>query len=173
MPTRKPPSINADFRDLLCALSDAETEFLVVGAYAVAVHGHPRATKDIDIWVKASRENAPRVMSALRQFGAPLAGVVEADFRSEGVGLQIGREPNRVDILTKISGIRFDEAWPNRLESNLDSDTRASFIGLDDLLRNKRSAARPQDLADVDALERLIGLRSKARQKKRPRNKRG
>jgi hypothetical protein len=144
-----------DFLDLLRALADAEARFLIVGAYAVGVHGRPRATKDLDVWVEASRENAHRVMRGLVTFGAPLMGLTEEDLRTPGTGLQIGVEPGRIDVLTQISGIAFEEAWPGRVEADFGDGVRCNVIGLPDLLRNKRAAARPQDLADVDALERL------------------
>jgi hypothetical protein len=93
--------IGEDLRDLLCALCDAEARFLVVGGYAVGIHGHPRATKDLDVWVEASPANAPRIMRALAAFGAPLFGLTVADFETPGVVLQIGVPPNRIDVITK------------------------------------------------------------------------
>jgi hypothetical protein len=151
--------MSPDFLDLLRALSGADARFLVVGAYAVGVHGHPRATKDLDVWVEASTDNAPRVMSALRDFGAPLMGLTEEDLQVPGIGLQIGVEPGRIDILTAISGVRFEDAWPARVQADFGDAARCSVIGLAELLRNKRASARPQDLADVDALERLQRLK--------------
>jgi hypothetical protein len=150
--------MNQDFLDLLRALSDADARFLVVGAYAVGVHGHPRATKDLDVWVEPSVENAPRVMNALKNFGAPLMGLTEADLTRPEVGLQIGVEPGRIDVLTRVSGVAFADAWGRRLATAF-GDLRCDVIGLDDLLVNKRAAARPQDLADVAALERLARAR--------------
>jgi hypothetical protein len=151
--------LNPDFLDLLRALSDAEVRFLVVGAYALGVHGRPRATKDLDVWVEAGEQNAPRVISALRAFGAPLMGLAEEDLRHPGVGLQIGIEPGRIDILTAISGVNFEDAWPCRLETTFSEGVRCSVIGLDHFLKNKRAAGRPQDLADVAAIERLERLK--------------
>ncbi len=133
---------------------------MVVGAYAVGVHGRPRATKDLDIWVEPSEENAPRVLAALRDFGAPLMGLTEADLHRPDVGLQIGREPLRIDILTKISGLDFSEAWPGHIEADFGDGVRCPVIGMAELLTNKLAAARPQDLADVDAL-RKIAARTK------------
>jgi hypothetical protein len=159
IPTLLP--LSPDFRDLLSELSAAEARFLVVGGYAVALHGRPRATKDLDVWVEATKENAPRVMKALRAFGAPLQGLVERDLEAPGVGLQIGVPPQRIDVLTAPSGIRFEEAWPNRVVVTLAPDLLCPFIGLADLLQNKRAAARPQDLADVAALERIEAQASK------------
>jgi hypothetical protein len=151
--------MSPDFLDLLRALSGAEARFLVVGAYAVGVHGHPRATKDLDVWVEASSDNAPKVMSALRDFGAPLMGLTEKDLLVPGVGLQIGVEPGRIDILTAVTGVRFEDAWPSRVRAAFGEAVQCNVIGLTELLQNKRASARPQDLADVDALERLQRLK--------------
>lgn len=146
--------MNDDFRDLLSALKDAEARFLVVGAYAVAVHGRPRATGDLDVWVEPTPENAKRVMSALVSFGAPLMGLAESELATPGVGLHIGLPPRRIDVLTAVSGLSFEDAWRRRVEASLGS-LRCPVIGLDDLITNKRAAARPKDLADVDALNRV------------------
>ena len=161
LPTPTLPPLSPDFRDLLYELSAADARFLIVGGYAVALHGRPRATRDIDVWVEATKENAPRVMKALRAFGAPLQGLVERDLETPGLGLQIGVPPQRIDVLTAPTGLRFEDAWPNRVEVTVASDLVCPFLGLDDLLRNKRAAARPQDLADVAALERLQGQAAK------------
>lgn len=155
-----------DFLDLLREFSKADVSYMVVGAYAVGVHGRPRATKDLDVWVDASEANAPRVIAALRAFGAPLMGLAARDIEAPGNGLRIGVEPARIDVLTKISGVAFADAWPRRAETTFDG-VRCSVIGFEDLLANKRAAARPQDLADVDALERLA--RAKASRTRAPR----
>jgi hypothetical protein len=146
--------MNADFLDLLTALCAADARFLVVGAYAVGVHGRPRATKDLDVWIEASPENARKVLRALREFGAPLGDLTEQDFEHPGTGFKMGEPPARIDILTQIEGVRFEDAWPRRLGTTFGS-VKCAVIGRDDLLINKRAAGRPQDLADVDALERL------------------
>jgi hypothetical protein len=109
----------------------------------------------LDVWVEPSVENAPKVIRALLDFGAPLMGLTAKDIESPGVGLQIGREPLRVDILTKISGPSFAEAWPGHIEAPFADDVRCPVIGLDALIENKRAAGRLQDLADVEALEKL------------------
>jgi hypothetical protein len=132
---------------------------MVVGAYAVGVHGRPRATKDLDVWVEPSVENAPKVIRALLDFGAPLMGLTAKDLETPGTGLQVGREPLRVDVLTKVSGPTFDEAWSSHIEAQFSEGVRCPVIGLDALLANKRAAGRPQDLADVAALERLREVR--------------
>jgi hypothetical protein len=151
--------MSPDFLDLLRALLGADVRFLVVGAYAVGVHGRPRATKDLDVWVEASVDNAPKVIKGLIEFGAPLMGLTEADLQTPGVGLQIGVEPGRIDVLTSVSGVRFEEAWPRKVQANFAEGVRCNVIGLDELLQNKRAAGRPQDLADVAALERLHRLK--------------
>jgi hypothetical protein len=148
-----------DFLDLLRALLDADARFMIVGAYAVGVHGRPRATKDLDVWVEATAANAPKVISALREFGAPLMGLTEADLHQPGIGLQIGVEPGRIDVLTTVSGVRFEDAWPSSIQADFAESVRCHVIGLSHLLQNKRAAARPQDLADVAALERLQRLK--------------
>lgn len=149
------PTLNDDFLELLSALLAADTRFLVVGAYAVGIYGHPRATKDLDVWVEASTENAPRVMQALREFGAPLGDLSLADLERPGTGFKMGIPPRRIDILTQVDGVIFQDAWPRRLQAAFSDSLRCPVIGLADLLTNKRAAARPQDLADVDALERI------------------
>ncbi len=143
-----------DFRDLLVALHDAGAEFVILGGYAVAFHGHPRATKDLDVLVRADATNASRVYRALASFGAPLATfeVAEQDFATYDGVLQIGLPPRRIDILNRASGIRFEDAIAAG-ESIEVEGRRIPVIGLDALLRNKRAAARVQDLADVAALE--------------------
>lgn len=151
--------IGPDFRDLLSALCDAEARFLIVGGYAVGIHGRPRATKDLDVWVDATPANAPRVMRALAAFGAPLFGLTIDDFKKAGLVLQIGLPPNRIDVITKIDGVSFKSAWARRIHSSFAKGLVCPVIGLPDLLANKRASARPQDLADVDALERLSSKR--------------
>jgi hypothetical protein len=106
--------MNPDFLDIIRALLDAEARFIIVGAYALNVYIDPRATGDLDIWVEATRENAAKVIQALKQFGAPLSDVIESDFARTGVTLQIGIAPRRIDLLTELSGIEFDEAWKDR-----------------------------------------------------------
>jgi hypothetical protein len=146
--------MNQDFLDLLGALSDAEVRFLIVGGYAVGVHGHPRATKDLDVWVEASPENAARLMAALRAFVAPIGGLTEADFATPGTGFMMGRPPSRIDILTQIAGLEFGSAWGRRITRMFDGRA-CPVISIEDLITNKRAAGRPQDLADVDELMRI------------------
>ena len=143
--------LNPDFRDMLQALNDADAQFVVVGAYAVAAHGHPRATGDLDIWVRADADNASKVIAALSAFGAPMDQISEADFASPSIVFQIGVPPGRIDILTDVSGIEFGTAWESRLSITLDGIT-FPVLGRADLVANKRACGRPKDLADLDAL---------------------
>jgi hypothetical protein len=147
--------LNEDFRDLLVLLADAGVEFLIVGAYALAFHGAPRASGDIDLFVRASAVNAERVFGALARFGAPLqaSGVTAADFAQPGAVYQIGLPPRRIDVLTEISGVTFDEAWASRATAEVEGRT-VSFIGRDVLIRNKEASGRPKDVADIDRLRR-------------------
>lgn len=127
--------------------------FLVVGGYAVVAHGHPRLTKDLDIWVWVESENATRVAEVLDEFGFGSVGLSAEDFAVEGPGVQLGRPPNRIDILTSIDGVDFESCWERREEFPVGPLT-VPFIGLDDLEHNKLAAGRHQDLADVEALRR-------------------
>lgn len=128
---------------------------MVVGAYALAAHERPRATGDIDIWVRPAPNNASRVWAALVRFGAPLNELTLEDLSAPGITFQMGMEPKRIDILTSISGVTFDEAWPNRIYVEHD-DVRYAVIGKTDLIRNKRAAGRPKDLVDVTNLVRKV-----------------
>ena len=145
--------MNEDFTDLLAALLADGVRFLVVGAHAMAVHGVPRATGDLDVWVAADAQNAERTWAALRRFGAPLAalGFSREDFTRADQVIQIGLPPRRIDILTSISGVEFERAWPNRVEQQVGS-LAIPFIARADLVRNKRATGRPKDLADLAAL---------------------
>lgn len=143
----------ADFRDLLTAFVAAGVRFLVVGAHAVAAHGVPRVTADLDIWIEATPENAARVWTALKEFEAPLARlrVSEDDFCKPDQVVQFGLPPYRIDILTSISGLAFSEAWNGRSDATL-FEVPVPFIGRDDLIRNKRASGRPKDFHDIEAL---------------------
>ena len=145
--------MNEDFRDLLQALRDAGARFLVVGAHAMAVHGVPRATGDLDVWIAAGPENAARVMEALSRFGAPLTtiGISRADFLREDQVIQIGLPPRRIDMLTSISGVSFEEAWEGRLIREI-AGMEIPFLGREALVRNKRASGRAKDRADLEAL---------------------
>ncbi len=146
--------MNRDFVEMLCALDETGAEFLIVGAYAVAVHGHPRATGDLDIWIRPSQENAQRVYQALQVFGAPLSNLSKEDLFKTNTVFQIGVSPFRIDLLTSITGVEFSHAWQNKIEMTLEGQ-KYYCIGLDDLLSNKKAIGRPKDLADIDSLENL------------------
>lgn len=143
--------VNPDFRDIFAALNAAGADYLVVGAHALAVHGHVRATKDLDVWVRCDGANAARVHEALRAFGAPLQNLSVEDLATPAIVFQIGVEPIRIDILTSIDGVTFAEAWPARVAARY-GDQPIHVLGRGDLLRNKLAAGRRQDLADVEAL---------------------
>jgi hypothetical protein len=142
-----------DFRDLLAEFGRADVRFLVVGAHALAAHGVPRATVDLDVWIDSSPENAARVWAALAAFGAPLEAlaITPADLTRPYTVAQFGLPPWRIDILTGISGVTFDEAWPDRIEAYFD-DVLVPFIGQAAFIRNKRASGRLKDLADIEAL---------------------
>lgn len=144
---------NQDFKDLFVELNAHGVEFLVVGAHALAAHGHVRATKDMDVWVRPDRENAGRIIRALTAFGAPTQTVTENDFASPGITFQIGVEPVRIDIITAVDGLTFEPAWQNRVSSDYGGEP-VFVVSREDLIRNKRASGRPQDLADIAALER-------------------
>jgi predicted nucleotidyltransferase len=135
-------------------LLEGDVRVIPVGACADAVYGCPRATKDIDIFVRAAPENASSLMKALARFGAPLSDVSESDFSTEGVVFQIGSSPRRIDILTRISGVEFESAYANRKTISI-AGMEVPIISLEDLIANKRATGRTQDLADVEKLQAL------------------
>jgi hypothetical protein len=143
--------MNPDFVDLLRAFVAADVRFLIVGAYALAVHGRPRGTGDLDVWVEATPDNAARVVRALVSFGAPLADVSEADFARPGITYQIGVPPGRIDVLTDLTGLTFGEAWPDRTRRPF-GEIEVDFIGRDAFVRNKRATGRPKDLVDIEGI---------------------
>ncbi len=149
--------MNRDFRDLLAEFNAHNVEFLLVGAHALAAHGHVRATEDLDVWVRPDSENAKRVVEALRAFGAPLHDLTEKDLTNPGVVFQIGVAPLRIDVLTAIDGVNFAEAWLCRLMTKF-ADQPVAVLSREHLIRNKRATGRTQDLADV---ERLAGKEKK------------
>ena len=149
--------MNDDWVDCLFALLDADARFLVIGAHAMAVHGVPRGTQDLDVWTEPQAANAARVWKALASFGAPLAslGVVPADFERRGAVVQLGLPPHRIDLLTEISGVpEFQTAWDERVE-HLVRGRRVPFLGRALLVLNKRAAGRRKDLSDLEALGEL------------------
>lgn len=142
--------MNQDFRELLKIFNEHAVKYLIVGGYAVMKYSEPRFTKDLDIWIEASPENAKNVFQALKSFGSPLEGLTENDFAEDGF-YQMGRPPVRVDVLMSISGVEFQKAWKNKVETDFDG-VSAYFIGLDDLIQNKKASGRLQDLADVEKM---------------------
>ena len=144
--------MNPHFRDMLSALSAEGAEFLVVGAYALAAHGPPRATGDIDIWVRPTGENAQRVWRALKRFRAPLFDLTVEDLTTPDIVFQIGTAPCRIDLLTSIDGVNFEAAWTNRRQTEVEGQ-KLAVLSRCDLLQNKKATGRPQDLADVVWLE--------------------
>lgn len=144
--------LNKDFRDILSAFCEEKVEFMLVGAYALAAHGLPRATGDIDLWIKRSNENAERVWRALKKFGAPLSDLAKDDLTSSGTVIQLGVTPQRIDILTEITGVEFEQAEPERLIISIEG-IQIPVIGRTHLIRNKKAVGRPQDEADVSRLE--------------------
>ncbi|MEJ7599670.1 MAG: hypothetical protein WKG01_17315 [Kofleriaceae bacterium] len=149
--------MNRHFSEILSELSVAGVEYLVVGAFAVAAHGNPRATGDIDIWIRPTRENAERVLVALRAFGAPLYELSVDDLTDEQTVFQIGVAPMRIDILAGIDGVTFEDAWPRRVIAKLGA-SNVSVLSLFDLAANKRAAGRPKDLVDLAWIEQRLKL---------------
>ena len=146
--------MNHDFVEMLSALIETKADFLVVGAHAVAAHGHPRATGDLDIWIRPTHQNAHQVLDALKQFGAPTSNLSLEDLSQPHTVFQIGVSPCRIDILTSITGVEFEQAWENKIEIQVNK-LSIYCIGKQDLIQNKNTLARPQDLADVAVLKRL------------------
>jgi hypothetical protein len=145
--------MNQDFVEMLAALSEAGAEFMIVGAHAVAVYASPRATGDLDIWVNSTLDNAQRVWTALVAFGAPLDQLTLADLTSDDIVFQIGVPPKRIDIITGVLGVEFEQAWPRRNTVELAGQS-IPVIGRGDLIASKRMTGRQRDLADLADLER-------------------
>lgn len=143
--------VNSDFSDLLRIFNDHNVRYLVIGGYAVVQYAEPRFTKDLDVLISTDTKNADAVYHALKEFGAPLAGLTSKDFSEEGFFFQIGVPPVRVDVLMGIPGIKFDECWDRRMEVDFDG-LNVIFISKQDLILSKRAAGRPQDLIDADLL---------------------
>lgn len=140
-----------DLKDLLRAFNANAVKYLVIGGHAFGVYAEPRATKDLDLFIQSSVENAEAVFKALTEFGAPLAQMTPVDF-ADGSAFQIGQPPDRIDILQHIDGLTFEEAWPNRVDGIIDEDTQVHVISRDDLIRNKFASGKPRYLLDAEAL---------------------
>ncbi len=147
---------SADFKDLLSELSEAGASYIIIGAYALSVHGVIRATGDLDVWVQPTAENAELVYQALLRFGAPADHFTVDDLAKPDVVLQMGQPPHRIDLLTSISGVEFSTAWSNRVALEFEG-LSIPVLGRDDLITNKRATGRTQDLADVEKLEETNG----------------
>ena len=146
--------VNSDFSDLLSLFNHNGVRYMVIGGYAVIQHAEPRFTKDLDLWISTDPANASAVYQALREFGAPLTDLTEADFAEEGYFYQMGVPPIRVDVLMGIPGIQFEEAWERRVEVDFE-DLRVSFISRKDLITAKLASGRPQDLIDAELLAQV------------------
>jgi predicted nucleotidyltransferase len=147
--------LNKDYREMLQLLSEEGAEFIIVGAYAMAVHGYPRATGDIDIWVKASEANSLKVYQALKRFGAPLEHIKEKDFLEKDIIFQIGVSPRRIDIITGIDGVSYKEAEKDITTVEI-GGLKLPVISLENLIKNKKAAGREKDIIDVRILERRL-----------------
>lgn len=145
--------LGRDFTDLLECFSKHQVEYLIVGGYATSVYARPRYTKDLDVWVRPSQENAHKILASLSDFGFGSLGLQVEDFSTAESIVQLGREPNRIDILTALKGVEFDSCYARAKWFGLESKLRVSLIARSDLLINKRAVGRPQDLADVAAIE--------------------
>lgn len=143
--------VNSDFNDLLRIFNAHNVRYMVIGGYAVVQYAEPRFTKDLDVLISTDTKNAEAVYTALKEFGAPLAGLTPKDFSEEGFFFQMGVPPIRVDVLMGIPGINFDDCWGRRVEVDFDG-LNVIFISKQDLIRSKRAAGRPQDLIDADLL---------------------
>lgn len=141
-----------DFEELLAVFNAKGVKAIIVGGHALAYHGRPRFTKDLDVFVEPSTDNAERVMKSLTTFGFGSLGLTTEDFSKPGQIIQLGVAPNRIDLMTAIDGVTFDEAWAGRVEGRFGAQL-VNYLGRAEFLRNKRAAGRPQDLADIDAIE--------------------
>ncbi len=144
--------LNNDFKEFIQLLNAHSVQYLVVGGYAVAFHGHPRYTKDIDIWVWLEKSNAEKIVAALNDFGFASLGLTPKDFLQPNKVIQLGNPPNRIDILTDISGVTFEICYPKKKSIDVDG-VRIDFIDSESLKQNKKASGRHQDLADIENLE--------------------
>ena len=144
--------LTQDFREFIQSLNDNHVRYLIVGGYAVAFHGHPRYTKDLDVWLWIDEQNAEKMVKALDQFGFASLGLPADDFLEPGTIIQLGYPPNRIDLITKLVGVDFETCYTNRVEEQLD-DVVLPFIDLNNLKKNKKASGRLQDLADLENLQ--------------------
>lgn len=144
-------TLSQDFKEFLQSLNDNQVRYLIVGGYAVALHGHPRYTKDIDIWLWLDTKNAQKIVQALNEFGFASLNLKPDDFLDPGTIIQLGYPPNRIDILNSLSGVNFEACYPTHIEVQIDGIT-LPFIDIENLKKNKQASGRMQDLADVENL---------------------
>lgn len=145
-----------DFEDFIKLLNLHEVEYMIVGGYALAFHGKPRHTGDLDIWINVSEENAVRMLKVVNDFGLQSLGFEKKDFLTKGLISQIGYPPLRIDVLTLIDGVEFTEAYADRQKIKLENDFTIDYIGLNDFVKNKQASGRPQDRTDVKTLQKLL-----------------
>jgi predicted nucleotidyltransferase len=150
---KKPINIEADFFDFIKICNEVGVKYLVVGGYAVSIHGYPRSTKDMDVCIEMTEENATKMVAVLNEFGMSSLGLTKEDFLIPHNFTQIGYEPVRIDILNDIDGVDFAVAWNNKKIVEMDG-VKFNFIGYNELLKVKAKAGRPQDLADIDKLKK-------------------
>jgi predicted nucleotidyltransferase len=144
--------LSQDFREFIELLNSNEVRYLVVGGYAVAFHGYPRYTKDLDVWIYADPENVEKLIRALKQFGFGSLGLTPDDFLTPDQVIQLGYPPNRIDLLTSFKGVDFKNAYESRVQTEIDG-LLADFVDLENLKKNKASTGRPQDIADLENLK--------------------
>ncbi|MEA3440436.1 MAG: DUF6036 family nucleotidyltransferase [Chloroflexota bacterium] len=144
--------LNPDYREFFQLLNENDVRYLIIGGYAVAYHGYPRYTKDIDVWIRVNPENAAKMVKTLQDFGFESLGLKEDDFLEPDVIIQLGYAPNRIDLIMGASGVDFTECYPSRIEENIDG-VKLPFIDLENLKKTKRASGRLQDLADIENLE--------------------
>ncbi len=143
--------MNKDFKEFIQLLNANNVKYLIVGGYAVGFHGYPRYTKDLDVWLLVSEENAEKIINTLKQFGFGGVGLNKTDFLKTDEFVQLGYPPNQIDLVTSCDGVEFSECYKSKLEIEID-DTTINFIDLDNLRKNKKASGRPQDIADLDNL---------------------
>lgn len=146
--------LNKDFREFIASLNENSVRYLIVGGYAVGFHGYPRYTKDLDVWIEVSDENAENIVKALNQFGFGAISFTTDDFLKPDEFIQLGHPPNRIDLITSCEGVDFSSCYANKMQIEIDG-LEIDFIDYENLLKNKKSVGRPQDLADVSNLKPL------------------
>lgn len=144
--------LNRDFKEFIRSLNDNRVRYLVVGGYAVAFHGYPRYTRDIDIWIEMTKDNAEKVIKSLEQFGFGSLGLREEDFLVPDQTIQLGYPPSRIDLINTLSGVDFKACYASRVQIEIDG-TQVDFIDLENLKKNKQASGRLQDLADIENLK--------------------